>query len=137
MPQPEAGLTIYEPVSFVTAARNQVEMDIGFVRFAAANLCLTEGCALEEAAARLGYAAWNIDKAFQRQLAEAVKREQLNAELGQSIAAKATAAVADCRGARAQLLARQPALPAEGAMADARIMTADCLIGLTTVLEAL
>ena len=137
VPQPEAGLTIYEPVSFVTAARNQVEMDIGFVRFAAANLCLTEGCALEEAAARLGYAAWNMDKAFQRQLAEAVKREQINAEFGQSIAAKATAAVVDCRSARAQLLARQPALPVEGAMAEARILTADCLIGLTTVLEAL
>ncbi len=137
IPQPEAGLTIYEPVSFATAARNQVEMDIGLVTFAAANLCLTAGCALEEAAARLGYAAWNMDKAFQRQLAEAVLREQIHGEHGKNVAEDAAAAAADCRGARAQLLAKQPALPAESAMVEARILTADCLIGLTTVLEAL
>jgi|GEM_PF-1945801 len=137
VPQPEAGLTIYEPVSFATAARNQVEMDLGFVKFAASNLCLTEGCALEEAAARLGYAAWNIDKAFQRQLAEAIKREQIHGEYGQNIAADATAAAADCRRARKQLLAKQPALPSESALAEARTLTANCMIGLTTVLEAL
>ncbi len=135
--QPEGGLTIYAPESFVTAARNQVEMDLGFVKFAASNLCLTEGCALEEAAARLGYAAWNMDKAFQRQLAEAIQRGQIHAEYGKNVAVNATEAAAECRRARAQLLAKQPALPAQSALSEARIHTADCTIGLTKVLEAL
>jgi hypothetical protein len=137
IPQPEGGLTIYTPESFVTAAKNQVEMNLGFVRFAASNLCLTEGCALEEAAARLGYAAWNMDKAFQRQLAEAIQREQIHAEYGKNIAADATEAAAHCRRARKQLLARQPALPSESALAETRILTADCTSGLTKVLDAL
>ncbi len=137
IPQPEAGLTIYEPQSFVTAARNQVEMDIDFVNFATANMCLTQGCALEEAAARLGYAAWNMEKAFQRQLQEAIKREQIHGQYGKNIAEDATKAVVDCRSARAALLAKQPALPTESALVEARARTADCLVGLTTVLGAL
>jgi len=135
--QPEGGLTIYAPESFVAAAKNQVQMDLEFVKFAEANLCLTEGCALEEAASRLGYAAWNMDKAFQRQLAAAIQREQIYSEYGRNIAEDATAAAATCRRARMQLLAKQPALPDESALAEARLLTADCMNGLTTVLEAL
>ncbi|HEY6131415.1 MAG TPA: hypothetical protein VIV27_05315, partial [Halioglobus sp.] len=74
IPQPAGGVIIYEPLSFAAAARNQLEMDVGLVNFASTNLCLADGCALEEAAARLGYVAWNLDKAFQRQLKEAVQR---------------------------------------------------------------
>ena len=93
MPQPEAGITIYEPTSFVTGVRNQIEMDIGLVDFALANLCITAGCEIEEAAARLGYAAWNLDKSVPHQLAEAETRNEIEGD-------KLESPAGDVRGGR-------------------------------------
>jgi hypothetical protein len=102
--QPMSGLAIYEPVSFAVGARNQLENAISLVDFAQANLCLTAGCDPEEAAARLGYAAWNLDKAFARQLGEALARGEVDAaDHGQLVRDAGSAATA-CREARARML---------------------------------
>jgi hypothetical protein len=131
VPQPEAGLTIYEPTSFLQGVRNQVEMDIGLVDFALANLCVTAGCDIEEAAARLGYATWNLERAVIRQLAEAETRTEIGSEARRSLDEAASAAAGLCRRARVRILADQPRLPnAEalvGAGKDAEACRADLL----------
>jgi hypothetical protein len=132
-----SGLTIYEPVSFATGARNQAEMGVGLVEFALDNLCLSAGCDLEEAAARLGYAAWNLDKAFQRQLAEASDRGQLNGTPWERLASDAAAAAGACRSARGELLAVQPQLPDGDALGRARRSSESCLASLQGIVAAL
>ena len=126
VPQPEAGLTIYEPVSFRESVRNQVEMNLDLVRFSRKNICLTEGCQLEEAAARLGYAAWNLDKAVPKQLAEAVTRSELSEQEGESLTAAASVAESECRRSRGGLLAKQPRLPDRNAIQEAQQAAATC-----------
>lgn len=111
VPQPEAGITIYEPISFAQGVRNQVDMDIQHVDFALDHLCVDAGCEIEEAAARLGYAAWNLDKAVPRQLAEAKRRGEIGNAESAAFRREATTAASDCREARSILLANQPALP--------------------------
>ena len=137
VPQPMSGLAIYEPVSFVASARNQVEMAKGLVDFAQANLCVTAGCDPEEAAARLGYAAWNLDKAFGRQIGEAIERGEIAKEAGDQLAADAGLAAAACRGARGQLLAAQPRLPDADALAAARAQSTSCADALRSLAEGL
>jgi hypothetical protein len=137
VPQPMSGLTIYEPVSFVQGASNQLAMDIGHVEWASPNLCLEAGCEIEEAAARLGYAAWNLDKAFQRQLAEATNRKEIGSDDAERLSQSAELAAADCRGARELLLARQPALPSESVLVDAKMGAAECLAALKQVSDQL
>ena len=137
VPQPEAGITIYEPTSFVTGVRNQLEMDLGLVDFALANLCITAGCEIEEAAARLGYAAWNLDKSVPRQLAEAETRNEIEGEQRRSLQ-QATSSAADlCRRARTQLLAKQPQLPGASGLALAKQAGAKCRAQLESALGRL
>ncbi|MFP6605258.1 MAG: hypothetical protein VCC19_01660, partial [Myxococcota bacterium] len=137
VPQPEAGITIYEPTSFVTGVRNQLEMDLGLVDFALANLCITAGCEIEEAAARLGYAAWNLDKSVSRQLAEAETRNEIEGEQRRSLQ-QATSSAADlCRRARTQLLANQPQLPGASGLAQAKQAGAKCRAQLESLLGRL
>jgi hypothetical protein len=135
--QPMSGLTIYEPVSFLVAAKNQVEMDIQLVEFAISNTCLVADCEIEEAAARLGYAAWNLDKAFHRQLAEALGRGEVVAAVAGRLADQATEAAASCRGARAKLLADQPRLPTGLVLGQAQQLAAGCLSSLNQLSQAL
>ncbi|MFP6654518.1 MAG: hypothetical protein VCB25_02745, partial [Myxococcota bacterium] len=135
--QPMSGLAIYEPVSFVVAARNQAEMDVDLVEFARANLCLSAGCQLEEAAARLGYAAWNIEKAFGRQLAEARSRDEISSALQEQVSLDARMAVIACQDARGYLLARQPELPGEAALESARTLAEKCQTSLAAIVEKL
>jgi len=135
--QPMSGLAIYEPVSFAQGARNQAEMAIGLVDFAQANLCVTAGCDPEEAAARLGYAAWNLDKAFARQLDEATQRGEVTQELHARLGHEASAAASACRGARARLLAKQPRLPDDLALAQAEAHATRCGDALRSLAEAL
>jgi hypothetical protein len=135
--QPMSGLAIYEPVSFAVGARNQLENAISLVDFAQANLCLTAGCDPEEAAARLGYAAWNLDKAFARQLGEALARGEVDAaDHGQLVRDAGSAATA-CREARARMLTVQPSLPGPEALAEANELSTQCLETLTGMAEAL
>ena len=137
VPQPMSGLAIYEPESFLDAARNQAEMVIGLVEFARENLCLSAGCDPEEAAARLGYAAWNLEKAFTRQLEEARRRGEIaNGALGRSLH-DAHEAVRTCAGAREELLARQPALPAAGSLERSNELSRSCLASVRQLAEAL
>ncbi len=137
VPQPMAGLAIYEPLSFAEAARNQAEMALGLVDFALANLCVTAGCDPEEAAARLGYAAWNLDRAFARQLAEAESRGEIRDELLRRLSGEAGAAAEHCRGARERLLAEQPRLPGASALRAARDLGEACRESLNRLDEAL
>ena len=137
VPQPEAGITIYEPTSFVTGVRNQIEMDIGLVDFALANLCMTAGCEIEEAAARLGYAAWNLDRSVPHQLAEAETRNEIEGDKRQSLQQATSVAADQCRSARTQLLAKQPQLPGESALAQAKKDAATCRADLQSVLARL
>ena len=111
VPQPMSGFSIYEPVAFVQGVRNQLEMDIHHVDWAMPNLCLEVGCEIEEAAARLGYAAWNLDKAVQRQLAEALHRDELDRAQREALSTSVSQAARICRSAREALLSRQPDLP--------------------------
>lgn len=126
VPQPEAGLTIYEPVSFVQSVRNQIDMNLGHIEYALPNLCVTAGCEIEEAAARLGYAAWNLDRAVPRQLQEAVSRGEISASTGEQAEADAQAAAAQCRSARSLLLAEQPRLPDATALEGAKRDASQC-----------
>ena len=135
--QPEAGITIYEPISFVTGVRNQIEMDMGLVDFALANLCITAGCEIEEAAARLGYAAWNLDRSVPHQLAEAETRNEIEGDKRQSLQQATSVAAEQCRSARTQLLAKQPQLPGESALAQAKKDAETCRAGLESVLARL
>ena len=135
--QPEAGITIYEPASFVTSVRNQLEMDLGLVDFALANLCITAGCEIEEAAARLGYAAWNLDKAVIRQLEEAEARNEIDDEQRRSLQQATSSSAELCRRARTQLLANQPQLPGASALAEARQAGGKCRAELQAVLGRL
>ena len=137
VPQPEAGITIYEPTSFLTAVRNQLEMDLGFATYALEHLCLTSGCEIEEAAARLGYAAWNLDKSVPRQLAEAETRKEIGADLKLQIEDMAETAAAECRGARVLLLEEQPRLPNEEKLVEARSSTRRCHSKLQAALASL
>ena len=135
--QPEAGITIYEPTSFVTGVRNQLEMDLGLVEFALANLCTIAGCEIEEAAARLGYAAWNLDYSVPHQLAEAEIRKEIAGDQ-QRILQRATSAAAQlCRRARTRLLARQPQLPDASDLAQAKKDGAGCRADLNALLAQL
>jgi len=126
VPQPEGGITIYEPVSFLTSVHNQLDMDLGFTDFALEHLCLTSGCEIEEAAARLGYAAWNLDKAVPRQLAEAEVRKEIGAKARVQIEQIASVAAQACRGARSLLLEKQPQLPDEKNLGEARTSVRRC-----------
>jgi len=137
VPQPEAGLTIYEPASFLSVVRNQLEMDLSFTDYALEHLCLTSGCEIEEAAARLGYAAWNLDKAVPRQLAEAVIREQIDEVSRARIEQGAATAAGACRGARFLLLEKQPSLPDESKLVEARVSTLRCRSELQAALAGL
>ena len=137
VPQPMSGLTIYEPTSFLQGARNQAEMVIGLATFAEQNLCVSAGCEIEEAAARLGYAAWNLDKAFQRQLAEAASRREVDDATHGRMASRASSAAASCRAARGQLLARQPRLPDEQALSEAAQGVGDCLTTLRALVQGI
>jgi hypothetical protein len=137
VPQPEAGLTIYEPVSFLTGVNNQLEMNLAFSDFALEHLCLTSGCEIEEAAARLGYAAWNLDKAVPRQLAEAEIRKEIGAEARVQIEQIASAAAQACRGARSLLLEKQPQLPDEENLEGARTSIRRCRTELQKALASL
>jgi len=137
VPQPEAGLTIYEPVSFLAAVRNQLEMGLEFTDFALRHLCLTAGCEIEEAAARLGYAAWNLDKAVPRQLAEAEARDEVAGGQRRGLQQVTSSAAGSCRRAREELLARQPQLPGASALAQARGAVRKCRAGLETALGRL
>jgi len=137
VPQPMSGLTIYEPVAFMQGVRNQLEMDIAHVEWALPNLCLEAGCEIEEAAARLGYAAWNLDKAVQRQLAEAGKRGEIDAQAAAQLSAMAVAAAGQCRGARELLLAQQPLLPSETTLAFVQRDTTACIASLRQSLQIL
>jgi len=137
VPQPEAGITIYEPTSFLTGVRNQLEMDLGFTDFALEHLCLTSGCEIEEAAARLGYAAWNLDKSVPRQLAEAETRNEIDAGARARIEQAAASAAGECRGARALLLEDQPRLPDETKLTEARASARRCHSELQQVVASL
>ena len=135
VPQPMSGLTIYEPISFLQGALNQAEMVIGLAVFAEEHLCVRAGCEIEEAAARLGYAAWNLDKAFQRQLTEAAHRREVDAATHNAFASRASSAASSCRAAREQLLARQPRLPNEQALSEAAQGVGDCLTTLRALVQ--
>jgi len=135
VPQPMSGLTIYEPVAFMQGVKNQLEMDIAHAQWAAPNLCLEAGCEIEEAAARLGYAAWNLDKAVQRQLSEAAMRGEVDADVAAGISAVAKQAADDCRSAREQLLAQQPSLPSAAELVSVKRDTASCLSTLNHALD--
>lgn len=137
VPQPMSGLTIYEPTSFLQGARNQAEMVIGLAAFAEKNLCINAGCEIEEAAARLGYAAWNLDKAFQRQLTEAANRREVNDATHREFTSRASSAAASCRAARGKLLARQPQLPDTQALREAADGVDDCLGTLRALVQAI
>ena len=78
--QPVGGFAIYEPESYRDGARNQAELGVFHVEWARDNLC-ESGCGLEEAAARLGSAAWNLDHAFNKQLKEALDRGEIQSGL--------------------------------------------------------
>jgi hypothetical protein len=135
--QPMSGLAIYEPTSFLTGARNQAEMDGELVEFALSNLCLSGGCDPEEAAARLGYAAWNLGKAFQRQLAEALRRGEIAPASKDRVASDASAAENACLRARDRLLANQPELPTADALQNARMLAESCQASIATIVGAL
>jgi hypothetical protein len=137
VPQPEGGITIYEPVSFLTGVHNQLDMDLGFTDFALEHLCLTSGCEIEEAAARLGYAAWNLDKAVPRQLAEAEVRKEIGAKARVQIEQIASVAAQACRGARSLLLEKQPQLPDEKNLGEARTSVRRCQAELQKALASL
>ena len=108
-----------------------------FNEFALANLCLSEGCDPEEAAARLGYAAWNLDKAFQRQLREARGRGEVDSATRRRIASDAAKAERECSIARAGLLEDQPRLPTEAALQEAQKHAESCLAILQKLVAAL
>jgi hypothetical protein len=135
VPQPMGGIAIYEPTSFLQGARNQAEMVIGLAAFAEQNLCTSAGCEIEEAAARLGYGAWNLDKAFQRQLTEAMNRREVDDASYTQLAGHASSAAESCRTARKHLLARQPQLPDERALKDAAQGVGDCLATLRGLVQ--
>ena len=135
--QPEAGLTIYEPTSFLQSVRNQIEMDIELVEFALANICISAGCQIEEAAARLGYAAWNLDRSVPHQLAEAETRKEISSSVRQGLEDEASGAAGLCRRARAKLLAKQPQLPAASALAQATKDSETCRVDLQSILARL
>lgn len=137
VPQPMSGLSIYEPVAFMQGVRNQLEMDMAHAEWALPNLCVEAGCEIEEAAARLGYAAWNLDKAVQRQLSEADNRGEIDAEAARQLSAMAVSAAGQCRGARAQLLAKQPSLPGEASLASAQRDATACLDSIRQSLQML
>lgn len=137
VPQPMSGLSIYEPVAFMQGVRNQLEMDTAHAEWALPNLCLEAGCEIEEAAARLGYAAWNLDKAVQRQLAEAGRRGEIDDQAAGQLSELAMVAAGQCRGARELLLAQQPVLPSEITVASAQRDTRACIASLKQSLQAL
>jgi hypothetical protein len=137
VPQPMSGLSIYEPVAFMQGVKNQLEMDIAHAEWALPNLCLQAGCEIEEAAARLGYAAWNLDKAVQRQLAEAIERGEIDGQAAEQLSDLATVAAGQCRGARELLLAQQPSLPNEMTLASVQRETTACIGSLRQSLQAL
>lgn len=137
VPQPMSGLSIYEPVAFLQGVHNQLEMDVAHVEWALPNLCVEAGCEIEEAAARLGYAAWNLDKAVQRQLAEALKRGELGVDAAASLSKTSESAAGECRRARELLLARQPALPDASTLAEAERLASACVTTLQKALAAL
>jgi hypothetical protein len=110
-------------------------MVIGLAAFAEEHLCVRAGCEIEEAAARLGYAAWNLDKAFQRQLTEAAHRREVDAATHNGFASRASSAASSCRAAREQLLARQPRLPNEQALSEAAQGVGDCLTTLRALVQ--
>ena len=112
-------------------------MDMGLVDFALLNLCITAGCEIEEAAARLGYAAWNLDQSVPHQLAEAETRNEIEGDKRQSLQHATSVAADQCRTARTQLLAKQPQLPGESALAQAKKDAATCREGLESVLARL
>lgn len=136
VPQPMSGLTIYEPVAFMQGVRNQLEMNIAHVEWALPNLCIKAGCEIEEAAARLGYAAWNLDKAVSRQVAEAAKRGEIDAAAAEHLASGSSSAATECRNARAQLLARQPQLPGDEALSEAKRLSGQCLATVSGLMKA-
>ncbi len=92
---------------------------------------------LEEAAARLGYAAWNLDKAFQTQLAEAEARAELDAASAGQMSGDAAEAANDCRAARALLLSRQPDIPTQGEVKDATKFAERCLDRLNELMSSI
>lgn len=111
VPQPEAGVTIYEPALFLDGVRNQVRMNRSLVGFALDNLCLHAGCDIEESAARLGYASWNLERSVPHQLAEASARDEISIEELRRLGTETARAAALCGDARKLLLAEQPKLP--------------------------
>jgi len=135
--QPVSGLMIFEPLSLREAALNQIKMDVGHVEWALPELCRQVGCALEEAAARLGYAAWNLDKAFQKQLAEAETRDEVDPATVTQMKADAQTAADDCRAARALLLSHQPAIPSEAEVTEATELANSCLDTLNSISSSL
>ena len=137
VPQPMSGLTIYEPVAFMQGVKNQLEMDVEHAEWALPNLCLQAGCEIEEAAARLGYAAWNLDKAVQRQLAEAGARGEIDEQAAEQLSDLATVAAGQCRGARTLLLAQQPLLPSEMTLVSVQRDTRACIASLRQSVQTL
>jgi hypothetical protein len=114
-----------------------VEMAIGLLDFAQANLCIHAGCDPEEAAARLGYAAWNLEHAFESQLEEAVRRDEVARDLQADLAARALGATESCLMAREALLASQPQLPDESRLTEAKVQSAACALALRSIAESL
>ena len=96
-----------------------------------------EGCQLEEAAARLGYAAWNLDKAVPKQLAEAASRSELGDQEHRTLIKAASLSESDCRRARTILLAEQPRLPDAAAITEAQQAARSCEKDLQALLAEL
>lgn len=124
--QPVGGLMIYEPESFEEGTMNQIEMDIFHTNFALDNLCFEADCDLEEAAARLGYAAWNLDKSVQLQIREAFDRGEVSNKKRRLVSLGAAIAAKSCRAARRQLLRDQPEDPTRREVKKARLLTKAC-----------
>ena len=112
-------------------------MDLGLVDFALANLCIAAGCEIEEAAARLGYAAWNLDYSVPHQLAEAKTRNEIAGAQQKVLQRAGSAAARLCRSARTRLLARQPSLPDASELAQAKKEGAKCRADLESLLAQL
>jgi len=110
--QPVGGFAIYEPESYRDGAQKQAELGVFLVEWASDNLC-ESGCGLEEAAARLGYAAWNLDHAFNKQLKEALDRGEIQSGLYKKVLDWGKRAASDCRKARESLLKDQPKDPTD------------------------
>ena len=135
--QPIGGFAIYEPESFRDGAWNQADLNVFFVEWALENLCEQPECDLEEAAARLGYASWNLDKVFDKHLDEALTRGEISSAEHDDLHEQGDKAAADCRAARELLLRDQPEDPTTEEISQARSYCESALHGLSIICEVL